>query len=166
MYIRGKIENLRIKLHKAIEKYGLNSEQTQKISKELDELINYFNKQQRLFPDNSKTSKEYNLSIEKLKQLTIDFNEFPTVESWNYYARSNKLLSSETLKYISGLNWHELREKILFEIYQKKFKKFFLQSINTLQIFLSKMGLHYLKKCIMIEETKKRDNLIGLKLSL
>ena len=120
MYIRGKIENLRIKLHKAIEKFGLNSEQTQKISKELDELINYFNKQQRLFPDNSKTSEEYNLSIEKLKQLTIDFNEFPTVESWNYYARSNKLLSSETLKYISGLNWHELREKILFEIYQKK----------------------------------------------
>lgn len=132
MYIRGKIENLRIKLHKAIEKYGLNSEQTQKISKELDELINYFNKQQRLFPDNSKTSEEYNLSIEKLKQLTIDFNEFPTVESWNYYARSNNLLSSETLKYISGLNWHELREKILFEIYQKKNLKNFFCRVSIL----------------------------------
>ncbi len=121
MYIRGKIENLRNKLHKSIEKYGLNSKQTQKISRELDELINYFNKQQRLFPNDSKTSEKYNLSIKKLKQLTIDFNEFPTVESWNYYAKNNNLLNSETLKYISGLNWHELREKILYEICQKNF---------------------------------------------
>ena len=44
--VLGKIERLRKKLHTYIERFGLNSEQTQKVSKELDQLINEYNKQQ------------------------------------------------------------------------------------------------------------------------
>lgn len=119
--VLGKIERLRKKLHNYIEKFGLNSEQTQKVSRELDQLINEYNKQQRTFAEGSKTGEAYKLSIKKLKRLTIENGEFPTIEEWNKIAKVNDLLNSESIKYISNLNWNELREKILYEINKKIF---------------------------------------------
>ena len=41
--------------------------------------------------------------------------KFPTVKEWNIYAKENQLLSSESIKYIAGVNWHELRNRIKLE---------------------------------------------------
>ena len=119
--VLGKIERLRKKLHTYIERFGLNSEQTQKVSKELDQLINEYNKQQRMFEEGNKTGETYKLSIKELKKLTIENGEFPSIERWNKYAKDNVLLNSESIKYISNLNWNELREKIFYEINKKIF---------------------------------------------
>lgn len=116
-----KIEKLRKKLHDVIEKEGINSEDAAKISKELDELINEFNKKQQVFSNDNNMKSAYEKSIIKLKQITIDFGSFPSVREWDYFAKDNNLLSSESIKYISKLNWHELREKILYEINKKIF---------------------------------------------
>ena len=119
--VLGKIERLRKKLHNYIEKFGLNSEQTQKVSKELDQLINEYNKQQRVFAEGNKTGEAYKLSTKEIKKLTIENGEFPTIEEWNKIAKDHVLLNSESIKYISNLNWNELREKILYEINKKIF---------------------------------------------
>lgn len=121
MYVRGKIEKLRKKLSKSIERHGLNAEETRKISLELDELINEYNKNQQIFLNNSIMKEAYDKSVKKLKRITIEFGEFPTTTEWNYYARENNLLSSESMKFILHLNWNELREKILYEINKKIF---------------------------------------------
>lgn len=119
--VLGKIHRLRKRLHYCIERYGLNSKQTEKVSKELDELINQYNKQQRLFPEGSVMQKAYKESIKLLKKLTIENGDFPSIEQWNRLAKEKVLLNSESIKYISTLNWHELREKILYEIDKKIF---------------------------------------------
>lgn len=116
-----KIEKLRKKLHDVIEKEGINSEEVAKISKELDEVINEFNKKQQVFSNDNDMKSAYDKSIIKLKQITIDFGSFPSVQEWDHFAKDNNLLSSESIKYISRLNWHELREKILYEINKKIF---------------------------------------------
>ena len=54
----------------------------------------------------------YLKSIKNLKKITKDFVKFPTIKEWNYYAKENNLLSSESLKYISGNSWHDLRNRI------------------------------------------------------
>lgn len=56
-------------------------------------------------------------SVKSLKKITGDFINFPTINEWNHYAKENDFLNSESLKYISGNNWHDLRNKILSEIY-------------------------------------------------
>lgn len=119
--VLGKIHRLRKRLHYCIERYGLNSKQTEKVSKELDELINQYNRQQRIFPEGSKMQKAYNESIKLLKSFIIENGEFPSIEEWNRLAKERVLLNSESIKYISTLNWHELREKILYEIDKKIF---------------------------------------------
>lgn len=116
-----KIEKLRKKLNYVIEKKGINSEEATKISKELDELINEFNKRQQVFSNNNDMKIAYEKSIAKLKQIATDFGSFPSVREWDYFAKDNNLLSSESIKYISRLNWHELREKISYEINKKIF---------------------------------------------
>lgn len=119
--VLGKIERLRKKLHNYIERFGLNSEQTQKVSKELDQLINEYDKRRRVFPENSEMIRWYNISIEEIKNYTIEKGEFPTIDIWNQIAKEKNLLNSESIKYISCLNWNELREKILYEINKKIF---------------------------------------------
>ena len=119
--VLGKIKRLKRRLYEAIEKYGIDAEETRVISEQLDKLINVFNSKQRIFSEDNNMKTAYDKSILKLKQITIDFGSFPTVEEWNYFAKENTLLSSESIKYISQLNWHELREKILYEINKKIF---------------------------------------------
>lgn len=119
--VLGKIERLRKKLHNCIEKFGLDAEQTKKVSKELDELINEYMKRQKIYPEGNIMINKYNNAIEKLEKLTAEFGEFPSIEKWNKYAKEKVLLNSESIKYISGLNWHELRDFILYKIDQKNF---------------------------------------------
>lgn len=117
--VLGKIERLRKKLHATIEKYGLESAQVQKISKELDELINEYMKRQKNYQEGNIMINEYNIAIEELERLTIESGEFPSIEKWNEYAKEKVFLNSESIKYISGLNWHELRDFILYKIDKK-----------------------------------------------
>lgn len=113
-----KIGSLRKKLHKSIEKTGLNSEETREISDKIDELINEYERSIKTveYPQNSEMMCYYKMSYAELKKITKDFNKFPSVAEWNYYAKENNLLSNVSLEYISSLNWNNLRVKILREL--------------------------------------------------
>lgn len=78
--VARKIEKLRGKLHKSINKNGLNSEETQKISREVDKLVNkYYKKEQQYQENKGALSEEYKEAYEELKKLTKQFGEFPSV---------------------------------------------------------------------------------------
>lgn len=55
---------------------------------------------------------KYKESMKHLQKITKDFKKFPTIKEWNCYAKQNELLSSVTIKYISGSSWSELKTKI------------------------------------------------------
>lgn len=105
-------EDLRKKLHESIEINGLDSEKTRKISKKYNDLVNFHYRNERQYKIDNLMYKKYVESLKYLRKITRDFVEFPTIKEWNYYAKENKLLNSESLKYISGSTWHELRNKI------------------------------------------------------
>ena len=106
-------EKLRQKLDESIETTGLSSEKTKKISIRYNELVNnYYEKEQQYHKGNFMYRK-YLESIKNLKKITRDFMKFPTIKEWNHYAKENNLLNTESLKYISGCTWHDLRNKIL-----------------------------------------------------
>ena len=109
-------ERLRKKLHESIEKNGFQSEETRKISAKFDELVNSYYKNEKQFKEENVIHDKYTESINTLRKIAREFAKFPTVEEWNKYAKEKDLLSSESLKYISGLNWHKLRNRILAEI--------------------------------------------------
>ena len=113
--MQDRFEKLRKKLDKAIEKYGLNSKETKEISQKFDKLVNsYYEKEAQYAEDNTMYIK-YSESIKALKKITKDFSKYPTIKEWNNYAKENKLLSTESIKYITGINWHELRNRIKSE---------------------------------------------------
>lgn len=115
--VAKKIEKLREKLHRSIDKNGLNANETQRISSEVDKLVNrYYEKEREYQKNEGALSKEYIEAYEELKKLTKQFGEFPSVPAWNHYAKQKVLISSESIKYISGLNWNELRSKVFLEI--------------------------------------------------
>ena len=105
-------EKLRKKLEESIELNGLNSDQTRKISKRYNKLVNSYYQNEKQYKKNNPMYIKYIESIQYLKKITKDFVEFPTIREWNYYAKENDLLNSESLKYISGSNWHDLRNRI------------------------------------------------------
>ncbi len=111
-------EKLRKKLHESIEKNGLNSEQTAKISKRYNNLVNSHYKNERQYRENNIMYRKYMEAIKCLRKITKDFVKFPTIKEWNYYAKENNLLNSESLKYISGNSWHDLRNRISLELEQ------------------------------------------------
>ena len=113
-----KIGSLRNKLHKSIEKTGLNSKETREISDKIDELINEYERSIKIvdYPQNSEMVYYYKISYAELKKITKDFNKFPSVAEWNHYAKENYLLSNASLEYISTLNWNNLRVKVLREL--------------------------------------------------
>ena len=148
-----KIRSLRNKLHKSIKKNGLNSEETRKISDEIDILINeYYNSIERAilrdtpiilfdeatsaldnhsknkieetkYPEDSEMLLYFNMSYEALKVMTLQLEKFPTVNEWNKYAKENNYLSHLSLEYISKLDWNYLQVKIEREINFKKIQK-------------------------------------------
>ncbi len=105
-------EKLRKKLEESIEVNGLDSEQTRKLSQRYNELVNFYYQNERQYRKDNPIYIKYVESIKYLRKITKDFVEFPTIREWNYYAKENDLLNSESLKYISGSNWHELRNRI------------------------------------------------------
>lgn len=120
----SEIKVLQSKLNKNIEKYGLSDKKTIELSEKIDEYINYYFKcivKSEDYPQNSEMHMWYKDSYDMLKTFTIELNKFPTVEQWNTYAKENFLLSSESMKYISKLNWKYLSVKVEREINMKIF---------------------------------------------
>lgn len=120
--VEKKIERLRETLHDNISKYGIDSEETRKVSLQLDKLINkhYKIENNDKFPAWSEMYNEYLVSYAILKRLTREFGEFPTVLAWNKYAKEYGHLSYACMQYISGLDWNKLRTKVKSEINQEK----------------------------------------------
>jgi len=108
----NEFERLRIKLESSIDKYGLNSEKTRKISNKFEELINLYYKNEGQNHEDIIMDINYKESIKKLKNITKEFSKFPTIDEWNKYAKEHDLLCSESIKYMSGINWHDLRSRI------------------------------------------------------
>lgn len=113
-----RIKSLRNKLHKSIKKYGVNAEETRKISDEMDKLINeyYDNIQQIEYPSDSEMRIYYEQSYRAMKTITQQLERFPSIQEWNQIAKEKYLLSSTSMQYISKLNWNYLRTKILREL--------------------------------------------------
>lgn len=113
-----KIRSLRNKLHKSIKKNGLDSDETRKISDEMDKLINeYYDNIQRIsYSADSEMKLYYEYSYKQLKIVTQQLERFPSVQEWNKFAKEKVLLSSMSMQYISKLNWNYLRTKILREL--------------------------------------------------
>lgn len=113
-----RIKSLRNKLHKSIKKYGVNAEETRKISDEMDKLINeYYDNIQRIsYPTDSEMRLYYEQSYRAMKTTTQQLERFPSTQEWNKFAKENCLLSSMSMQYISKLNWNYLRTKVLREL--------------------------------------------------
>lgn len=138
----SEIEELRQKLHRAIEEYGLNSEEVYMTSVKMDSLLN-----KRGYTNNNTMYNAYLDSMFELRKISKIFNEFPFVDEWNKYAKEKYLLNSESLKYISGLNWHKLKDKIKKEMKIKKI--IFLHSVYKALCFFCRKWIcnsifHYL----------------------
>lgn len=88
------LKNLRNKMYQYIDKYGLNSEKTLKISQEVDlEINNYYN--------NIPAMKyHYEQSILGIQNYFYMYNILPTNSDWNTYAFENNFLSSTSIEYI------------------------------------------------------------------
>ena len=86
--------------------------------KKYNDLVNSYYKNEKQYSKDNIIYIKYKESINYLRKFTKDFVEFPTIKEWNYYAKENGLLNSESIKYISGSNWHELRNRI-FQNYKK-----------------------------------------------
>ena len=88
-----RIRSLRNKLHKSIKKKGLDSDETRKISDEMDILINeyYNNIQQIEYPADSEMKVYYEQSYKQLKIVTQQLESFPSVQEWNKFAKEHNL---------------------------------------------------------------------------
>ena len=115
----SEIEELRQKLHRAIEEYGLNSKEVYMISVKMDSLLN-----KRGYTNSNTMYNAYLDSMFELRKISKIFGEFPTIDEWNKYAKENYLLNSESIKYISGLDWNKFRNQIKKEMNIKSRKKF------------------------------------------
>lgn len=111
-----RLERLREKLHQAINQYGLESEETRKISLKLDKLINEQYKHEAQYPINSIIKENYYECIEVLKETVKDTGRYPIVKEWNRYAFKYGLLSNISIEYISRMNWSKLEKFIRLEI--------------------------------------------------
>ena len=109
------LELLSNKLYLNIDKYGLSSYETAKTTKEIDDISTKFLKREKKFANNNFMYNQYKISYQKLKKLSGEFNENITIEAWNRYAKENDYLNAESIKYISGLNWNELKLKMKIE---------------------------------------------------
>ena len=123
--IYRKIKKLRIKLDKAIDEKGLNSNEVAELSKKVNELINKYEESIKTveYPKYSKMFECYKKSYNELKKITEDYKKFPSVEEWNQYSKNKSLLSHVSLEYISKMNWNYLRIRIERELNFKVEKK-------------------------------------------
>ena len=124
------IEKARKKLNASIEKTGLNSKQTRNLSIEIDSLINLYyesddseyKRKEKKYPPDSFMYEFYKQSYYQLLEITYELEKFPTTQEWNAFATKKIYMSNQSLEYVSGLSWNELREKILKENNRKFIK--------------------------------------------
>lgn len=122
--LESKIEKIRQKLNKVVEETGIDSEETLKLSKEINELINIYyatreityTKNQKDYPKDSEIWETYQKSYIELRNNTMEKKQFPSTKKWNNFAKRRTYLNCQAIEYISGLTWNEMREKILKEI--------------------------------------------------
>lgn len=124
MKLETRIKRLQKKLDQEVKINGINSKKARRYSIQIDFLINkYYNVEyplEKKYEQNSELYRYYKTSFNKLKQLTRDFSKFPTTEEWNHFAKEHHYLNHVSMQYISGLDWHRLRDVILSEILSKK----------------------------------------------
>ncbi len=116
--ILKRIKRTRKLLDKNIKKYGLNSNETKKISREMDELIKeYYDSIKTVeYPDFSDMFLYYKKSYEMLKSVTLQLKKFPSILDWTSFAKENNCLSHISLEYISKLDWNYLEIKVKREL--------------------------------------------------
>ena len=112
----NRFEKLQKRLHIAIDKYGLHSEKTMKISNRYEKLVNNQYDNEKQYHSGNLMQIKYQESIKQIKKIAKESSSVPSIEEWNSYAKDKCLLSSESIKYISGSNWHNLRNRIMSEI--------------------------------------------------
>ncbi len=117
--VEKEIERKRRRLHESIEKNGINSKETRKISIEVDNLLNEYYNKVKQYNEGNTMIVFYEKSLKELKDLMLDLGGFPNIKLWNEYALKNNCLNSASLEYISGLNWHKLEKKIRLELIKK-----------------------------------------------
>jgi len=142
-----KFDKLRGKLEMTINKYGLNSEKTKKISEKFEELINSYYKNEIQYHEDSIMYINYKEAIKTLKNITKEFSKFPTIDEWNKYAKehdeietpASELLSQEeeisrrATNYVKNSDYpQDEKDKIK---YLKKSKNFFLKKFVEFSVF-------------------------------
>lgn len=100
--IEEQIEKLRKKLHTEIEKSGIDSVKTLKVSEELDKLIKkyYIKKNINNIEDNVMYI-EYKIAYDQIKKITEEAEKFPTIKEWNEIAKKDTYLNNKSIEYIS-----------------------------------------------------------------
>lgn len=114
-----RLERWRLKLNDTVDRQGLRSEQTQKISNKLDRLINEQYEHEVEYPEHAIIKENYYECIVVLKDTLKDVGRFPTTKEWNKYAQKNKFLSHISIEYISKMTWNELEKFIRLELKNK-----------------------------------------------
>ena len=120
MNVHRKIEVLREKLDQTIEVNGIDSKEVKTVSHEIDHLINQYYESYKIFPEGNFMYEQYKVALEKLKKITKDFGEFPTLKEWGKYAMEYGCLSAISIEYTSCMNWRQLKEKILSDLKKEK----------------------------------------------
>ncbi len=113
--LSNEIRDLQNKLNSGIQNDKLDNLKAIELSNKIDKLVNDYylvSMYGRKFPANSNMKKYYELSYKELVKLTMQNNKFPSLEEWNKYAKENNLLSSESIKCISMLEWKYLKLKV------------------------------------------------------
>ena len=119
--IEKNIEKMKKQLNETIEKFGIQSKQTRKINEEINKQIlllyemkeNVYKSKEKLYEEKNIIYQNYKESICIIKDLAKQEKRFLTVKEWNKYAKNANLLSSQSIEYISGKSWNEIREEVL-----------------------------------------------------
>lgn len=117
------IRDLQSKLNNELQQDSLHDGKTIKLSNEIDKLINHYYSLSSgviKFPTNSKMNLFFEESYRELIKITKENKKFPELEEWNKYAKENNLLSTESMKYIIGVEWKYIRLKVNKEIKKNK----------------------------------------------
>lgn len=120
------IKNVRKKLNESVKINGIQSEETRKLSDEMDSLINYYYRSIQIVEISDPILLNgYYKSYTYLKEYVKDVTKFPTKAEWSMYAKIHKCLNTESMQYISMLDWRHLEKRIKMEInFEKNFKYF------------------------------------------
>lgn len=91
-------ERIREKLHESIEKNGINSEKTKRISERFDKLVNSYYINERKYNTNCLMYIKYTESIKHMKKITKEFAKFPSIDRRDKYAKRRIIIMLRKLK--------------------------------------------------------------------